>query len=152
LAVLPSVNYSVSDHSIEGGGVVRILLVDDNAMIRSRLRAELEKHDQWVVVGEAENGRRAVESWGSVSPQLTVMDFVMPEMNGLEASRQLSQRHPESPILMVTIDPSTQLEQEARKAGIMGLVTKSDLGSLVKAVEALLNGKTYFQLPAVARA
>jgi two-component system response regulator DegU len=80
------------------------------------------------------------------------MDFVMPEMDGLEASRQLSQRHPETPILMVTIDPSRQLEQEAKKAGVRGLVTKSDLASLVKAVEALLKGNTYFHIPSVAQA
>lgn len=132
--------------------MVRIFLVDDNAMIRSRLRDVLEKQDQWMVVGEAEDGRSALETWGSAEPQLTVIDFVMPEMDGLEASRQLSRRHPESPILMVTIDPSVQLEHEAKKAGIRGLVTKSDLVSLVNAVEALLKGQTYFHFSAVAQA
>lgn len=126
--------------------MVRIFLVDDNPMIRSHLRTLLEKKDEWVVVGEAEDGRRAVEHWDEVSPHLTVMDFVMPEMDGLEAGRQLSRQHPESPVLMVTIDPSQQLEQEARKAGIKGLCAKADLGSLIAAVEALLKGKTYFHL------
>jgi DNA-binding NarL/FixJ family response regulator len=126
--------------------VVRILVVDDNAMIRSCLRTVLEKRDEWVVVGEAEDGRRALEKWNEHSPQLTVMDFVMPEMNGLEASRQLAKRHQGAPILMVTIDPSQQLEREARKAGVKGLVMKSDLASLMNGVEALLKGKTYFNL------
>ena len=132
--------------------MTRIFLVDDNAMIRSRLRSFLEKQDEWVVVGEAADGLRALEIWSDHSPQLTVMDFVMPGMDGLEASRQLSRRHPESPILMVTIDPSPQLEHEARRAGIKGLVEKSDITSLLKAVHALLDGKTYFHLPAVALA
>jgi two-component system response regulator NreC len=126
--------------------VVRIFLVDDNPMIRSQLRLLLEKRDEWVVVGEAGDGRHAVEHWDEVSPHLTVMDFVMPEMDGLEAGRRLSQQHPESPVLMVTIDPSQQLEREAKKAGIKGLCAKADLSSLFAAVEALLKGKTYFEL------
>jgi DNA-binding NarL/FixJ family response regulator len=130
--------------------MVRILLVDDNAMIRSQLRAVLEKQDQWVVVGEAEDGRRAVEKWNENAPNLTVMDFAMPEMDGLEASRQLSQQHPGTPILMVTVDPSEQLEQEAKKAGVKGLVSKADVRSIFAAVEALLNGKTYFHLAGAA--
>jgi DNA-binding NarL/FixJ family response regulator len=125
--------------------VVRIFLVDDNAMIRSHLRSALEQQDEWVVVGEAEDGRRAVERWDEHAPNLTVMDFVMPEMDGLEASRQLSQQHPEAPILMVTIDPSGQLANEARRAGVKGLVSKTDLRSMFAAVEALLRGQTYFQ-------
>ncbi|MFZ0419767.1 MAG: response regulator transcription factor [Candidatus Sulfotelmatobacter sp.] len=130
--------------------MVRIFLVDDNAMIRSQLRTALEKQPDWVVVGEAEDGRRAVEHWSDLSPNLTVMDFVMPEMDGLEAGRRLSRQHPDAPVLMVTIDPSRQLEQEAKKAGIKGLCKKSDLRSLLAAVEALLKGNTYFHLTPVA--
>jgi DNA-binding NarL/FixJ family response regulator len=126
--------------------VVRIFLVDDNAMMRSHLRALLEKQQEWVVVGEAEDGRRALEKWNENAPDLTVMDFVMPEMDGLEASRQLSEQHPGAPILMVTIDPSKQLEQEARKAGVKGLVAKADLPAIFAAVQALINGETYFQM------
>ena len=131
--------------------MVRIFVVDDNAMIRSCLRNVIENHQKWVVVGEAEDGRRALEKWNEQSPQLTVMDFIMPEMDGLEASRRLMKQHPQTPILMVTVDPSRQLEEEARKAGIKGLVPKTDISSLVDAVEALLNGKTYFHtIPAAA--
>lgn len=131
--------------------MVRIFLVDDNAMMRSHLRALLEKQQEWVVVGEAEDGRRALEKWNENAPHLTVMDFVMPEMDGLEASRQLSEQHPGAPILMVTIDPSKQLEQEARKAGVKGLVAKADLPAIFAAVQALINGETYFQMtPATA--
>lgn len=124
--------------------MVRIFLVDDNAMIRSQLRTALEKQDDWVVVGEAENGQRALEHWGEHDPDLTVMDFVMPQMDGLEAGRQLTKQHPDAPVLMVTIDPSSQLEQEAKKAGIRGLCKKSDLRCLFEAIEALIKGKTYF--------
>jgi DNA-binding NarL/FixJ family response regulator len=130
--------------------VVRIFLVDDNAMIRSHLRAILERQNDWVVVGEAENGRRFLEGWSELSPNVTLMDFVMPEMDGLEAARQIRREHPEAQILMVTIDPSLQLAQEAERVGIRGLVAKADLGSLFAAVEALLKGKKYFPIPATA--
>jgi DNA-binding NarL/FixJ family response regulator len=124
--------------------VVRIFLVEDNAMMRAYLRAALERPRNWTVVGEAENGRRALETWDEHAPSVTVMDFVMPEMSGLEAGRSLSKQHPESPVLMVTIDPSPQLEEEAKKAGIKGLVQKADIGSVLKAVETLVKGGTYF--------
>jgi two-component system, NarL family, response regulator LiaR len=125
--------------------VIRIFLVDDNAMIRARLRQALEKSTDWAVVGEAEDGRSAIETWNEHSPHVTVMDFVMPGMDGLRAGRSLSQQHPECPVLMVTIDPSRQLEKEAKKAGIKGLCQKADVRSILKAVEALLKGGTYFQ-------
>jgi DNA-binding NarL/FixJ family response regulator len=124
--------------------VVRILLVESNAMMRAHLRAVLEKPQDWTVVGEAENGRRAIETWSEHAPSVTIMDFVMPGMSGLEAGRKLSKQHPESPVLMVTIDPSRQLEEEAKKAGIKGLCQKADVKSLLKAIEALLKGGTYF--------
>ena len=130
--------------------MVRIFLVDDNAMIRSQLRKMLERHDEWVVVGEAENGRTALKKWGKNPPNVTLMDFVMPEMNGLEASRELSKEHPGAPILMVTIDPSQELEAEAKKAGIRGLCKKSDMKCLLVAIEAVLSGRTYFPRLAVA--
>ncbi len=125
--------------------MVRIFLVEDNAMMRAHLRAVLEKPKDWTVVGEAENGRTALETWSDHAPNLTVMDFVMPGMDGLQAGRSLSQQHPESPVLMVTIDPSPQLEEEARKAGIKGLCQKADVRSITSAIEALLKGGTYFQ-------
>ena len=74
----------------------------------------------------------------------------MPGMDGLEAGRSLSKQHPESPVLMVTIDPSRQLEEEARSAGIKGLCQKADVRSVLKAVEALLKGGTYFHPDLVA--
>ena len=125
--------------------MVRIFLVEDNAMIRAHLRAALEEPQGWQVVGEAEDGQRAVDQWCNHAPNLTVMDFVMPRMDGLEAARELSQKHPESPILMVTIDPSLQLQEEAKKAGIKGLIQKADLRCLVQAAETLLGGGTYFR-------
>jgi len=124
--------------------VVRIFLVEDNAVMRAHLRDVLEKPNGWTVVGEAEDGRRAIETWDEHAPNVTVMDFVMPEMDGLAAGRSLSQQHPESPVLMVTIDPSRQLEEAAKRAGIKGVCQKTDVRCILNAVEALLKGGTYF--------
>jgi len=124
--------------------MVRIFLVDDNALMRSHLRAMLEQQSEWIVVGEASNGRDAVETCSEHKPDVTVMDFLMPEMDGLEAARRLIRQEPEVPILMVTVDPSWQLETEARKAGIKGLCAKAHIRSLLDAIEALLRGRTYF--------
>jgi DNA-binding NarL/FixJ family response regulator len=114
-------------------------------MMRTQLREALEKTAGWAVVGEAATGRRALETWDEHEPTLTVMDFVMPEMDGLAAGRSLSRQHPHAPVLIVTIDPSRQLEQEAKKAGIKGVCQKADVQSILKAVKALLKGGTYFQ-------
>lgn len=124
--------------------MVRIFVVDDNALIRARLRAMLELQAEWKVVGEACNGRHAVETCHEHGPHITVMDFVMPEMDGLEAARHLSRRNPDVPILVVTFDASRQLEEEAKKAGIKGLCPKAHMKCLMVAVAALLRGETYF--------
>jgi len=124
--------------------VVRILLVDDNALIRSYLRETLEQESEWVVVGEASNGVDAVKTCHQLKPDVAVMDFLMPKMDGLEASRQLRRQEPDVPILMVTVDPTRQLESEARKAGVRGLCPKAQIRSLVDAVRTMLKGRTNF--------
>jgi len=126
--------------------VVRIFIVDDSAVIRSHLREMLEQRSDWVVVGEACNGRDAVETLSDHKPDLTVMDFQMPEMDGLEAARRLTRKQPEVPILIVTVDPSRQLEVEAKKAGIKGLCAKAHVRCLLDAIEVLLKGQTYFPM------
>jgi two-component system chemotaxis response regulator CheY len=125
--------------------MVKILVVDDNAMVRAMLRNVLERAGKWAVIGEAENGARAVEKVHEGTFDVTVMDFIMPEMNGLEAAREISKDGPKGPILMVTSDPSRQLEEEAKKVGIRGLCSKSDVRCLLKAVETVLLGGTYFR-------
>ena len=80
--------------------MVRIFLVEDNAVMRAQLRTELEKPRGWTVVGEAEDGRRAIETWDDHAPNVTVMDFVMPEMDGLEATKIMKERYPAGPVII----------------------------------------------------
>jgi len=124
--------------------VVRILVVDDNPAVRHYLRALLEQEDTAQVCEEARTGEEAIQRVKKHPPDMILLDFQMPDLNGLEVARQISQLFPEIPILLVTIHLSNQLADEARKAGIRGACMKSDIGSISEAVDALLKQKTYF--------
>src|SRR5689334_1659412 len=129
----------------DGAMVTRILLVDDHAMVRQRLHQMLEQHDEWKVCGEAENGKEALDRFRKVQPDLIVMDFMMPEMNGLEASQQIIQRSPRTPILMLTVYETGQLMNEAKSVGVKGFCSKNNSDCIVEAVSKILEGGTYFQ-------
>lgn len=124
--------------------MTRILVVDDNPTVRRYLRGVLEEHEGWRVCDEARNGHEAVERFQLVRPDVVVLDFQMPEMNGLDAARVIARLSPDTPILMVTLYLSKQLSDEARKVGIRGTCAKADIGSVVDAVGALLREETYF--------
>jgi DNA-binding NarL/FixJ family response regulator len=123
---------------------IRILVVDDNPSVRRYLRSALEQHDDWRVCDEARSGRDAVDRFWKIRPDLIVLDFQMPEMNGLDAARILTQLSPDTPILIVTLYVSKQLSDEARKVGARGACEKTDIGAVVDAVGALLCQETYF--------
>lgn len=124
--------------------MVRILVVDDNPAVRHYLRALLEQQSNWQVCDEARTGGEALQRVKKNPPDMIVLDFQMPDLNGLDVARQISGLFPAIPILMVTIHLSKQLAEEAQKAGIRGACAKSDIGSIVEAVDALLHQRTYF--------
>jgi DNA-binding NarL/FixJ family response regulator len=124
--------------------LVRILVADDSVAVRRCLCGFLDRHDGWHVCDEVSNGREAVERFQQVRPDVIVLDFQMPEMNGLEAARLIVGLSPKTPILMVTTYPSKQLSDEAKKVGIRGACAKTDINSIVDAVGALLREETYF--------
>jgi DNA-binding NarL/FixJ family response regulator len=124
--------------------VVRILVADDSPVMRRCLRGLLDKQADWLVCDEVSNGKEAVERFQQARPDLIVLDFQMPEMNGLDAARHIVKLSPKTPILMVTIHLSKQLSEEARKVGIRGACAKTDISSVVSTVGALLRDETYF--------
>jgi two-component system invasion response regulator UvrY len=124
--------------------LVRILVVDDNPAVRHYLRALLEQQSAWQVCGEARTGKEALQRVEKNPPDMILLDFQMPDVNGLDVARQITRLFPEIPILMVTIHLSKQLAEEARKVGIRGACAKSDIGSIVEAVDAILHAGTYF--------
>lgn len=124
--------------------MVRILVADDNPAVRRYLRGLLEQQPDWLVCDEARNGQEAIERFEEAKPDLIVLDFQMPQMNGLEVARRIVHLSPKTPILMVSIYLSKQLSEEARKVGIRGTCAKTDLSAVVDAVGALLREETYF--------
>ena len=119
-------------------------MVDDNPAVRHYLRALLEQQSAWQVCGEARTGREALERVEKNPPDMILLDFQMPDLNGLDVARQLTRFFPEIPILMITIHLSKQLAEEARRVGIRGACAKSDVSSIVESVDALLHAGTYF--------
>ena len=124
--------------------MVRILVVDDNPAVRHYLRAILEQQSSWQVCDEARTGSEALERVQKAPPDLILLDFQMPDLNGLDVAQQISHLFPKIPILMVTIHLSRQLAEAAQNVGIRGACAKTDVGSIVEAVDALLHQRTYF--------
>lgn len=124
---------------------VNILIADDHPLVRRGLASTLAERAGWTVVAEAPNGRKAFELAMQLRPDITILDLTMPELNGLETTRQLHNALPETRILIVTAHESEQLVREVLDAGAMGYVLKSDAGTtLVSAVEALLEDRPFF--------
>ena len=124
---------------------LRILLADDHEMLRRGLRATLTEQPGWEICGEAVNGRQAVGLARQLRPDVVVMDLAMPELNGLEATRQIRRALPRTEVLVLTFDESEALVREVLKAGARGYVLKNDLSRvLVQAVENLSLHRPYF--------
>lgn len=123
----------------------RILVVDDHEVIRRGVRALAEGHAGWSVCGEASTGREAVTEAQRLRPDLVILDISMPELNGLEAARQISRLVPQAKILILTVHDSEQVAREALEAGARGLMLKSDVGrDLLAAVSAIQAGRPHF--------
>jgi DNA-binding NarL/FixJ family response regulator len=124
---------------------LRILIADDHELFRRGVAAELTQVPGWVVAAEATNGRDAVALAASLKPDIVVLDLTMPELNGLEAARQIILADPSARILILTAHESEQLVREVLSAGAKGYVLKSDAGkTLITALQALLEGGSFF--------
>ena len=123
----------------------RILIADDNALVRQQVRNLLGRHPDWEICGEAVDGRDAVNKARELNPDVIVLDFAMPEMNGLQSAWEIARLSPSTPILLFSMFPSNQLVEVAQNAGIRGAVSKADvIRDLVQGVEALLRRETFF--------
>ena len=124
---------------------VRILIADDHEIVRRGLRALLEDKGEWEVVAEAVSGREALEKAKQTLPTVAIIDVGMPELNGLETTRQLLKMLPQTEVLILTMHENEQIVREVLDAGARGYVLKSDAGrDLVTAVEALCQHRTFF--------
>jgi DNA-binding NarL/FixJ family response regulator len=125
--------------------MLSILVADDHPLVRRGVRSLLERQPGWEVLAEAANGREAVMKAKLHRPDIIVLDLGMPELNGVEAARQIHKALPESRILMLTMHDELDFVESSIAAGGAGYVLKSDTEQeLVSAVKALANYRTYF--------
>jgi len=130
---------------------IRVLLADDHAVLRDGIRALLEDEPDILVVGEAEDGRAAVDEARKLSPDVVIMDIGMPLLNGLEATRQIKRDTPETRVLILTMHENPEYVPQVLSAGGSGYVLKQAAGKeLVLAIRAVAQGEAQFS-PSVAR-
>jgi DNA-binding NarL/FixJ family response regulator len=123
---------------------LRIIIVDDHAIVRRGVRALLESQPGWEVSGEAATGREVVELAGRLQPDIVVMDLGLPGLNGLDATRQVLKVSPRTEVVMLTMHHSEELARDALQAGARGYVLKSDADqNLIAAIDSLRQHKPF---------
>ncbi|HUN62091.1 MAG TPA: response regulator transcription factor [Candidatus Sulfotelmatobacter sp.] len=125
------------------GNKVKVLLVDDHALVRRGFRRMLEDEPTFEVVGEASDGLEAVECAEKLRPNVIVMDCALPQINGIEASRRILAKRPDTAILMLSMHSEDTLVRQALEAGAKGYVLKNAMDlDLVSAIKNVADGKT----------
>ena len=124
-----------------------VLLADDHAVVRDGLRMILEAEPDIRVVGEAANGRQAVDRVRRLRPDVAVLDIAMPELNGIDAARLIRENHPASQVVMLSMHSSTEHVYRALRAGARGYVLKESAGAeVVEAVRSVARGRRFLSL------
>jgi DNA-binding NarL/FixJ family response regulator len=125
--------------------VKRILIADDHEIVRSGLRAIIESQTNWVIAGEAVDGEQTVALALETKPDVAIVDYSMPVMNGLEVSRRIRSLRLRTEVLILTMHESEEILTEALLAGVRGFLFKSDAKKhLISAIEELLGHRPYF--------
>ncbi len=130
---------------------VRILLADDHTVMRTGLRLLLERHMHFEVVGEAKDGREAVEATASLEPDVVVMDVAMPNLNGIEATRQIVSRSPATAVVILSMHSDEAYLMRAIRTGARGYLLKDSAeADLIRAINAVAAGRSFFS-PKISR-
>jgi two-component system, NarL family, response regulator NreC len=130
---------------------LRILLADDHIVMRTGLRALLERQPNLEVVGESENGRETVELVASLGPDVVVMDVAMPVLNGIEATKTIVTQRPATAVVILSMHADESYVMRALKAGARGYLLKdSAAADLISAIQAVSQNKSFFS-PKVSR-
>ena len=124
---------------------IRFLIADDHNVLRRGVRVLVENYVNWTVVAEASNGREAIDKAKLFKPHVAILDFSMPELNGVDAARDILQNLPDTKVLILTVHESDTLVEEMRRIGIHGCVLKSAPDrDLVTAIKALLKNQNFY--------
>src|SRR6202046_4937611 len=130
---------------------IRIILADDHTVMRSGLRLLLERQPNLEVVGEASDGKQAVDLAAAQKPDVVIMDIAMPHLNGVEAARQIAQRNPQTAIAILSMHSDESYVIRSLKAGARAYLLKDSAeADLIEAIHAIRLGKSFFS-PAVRR-
>ena len=125
--------------------MTRILIADDHEIVRQGVKAILSKRDRWEIVGEAADGRDAVEQARLTEPEIAILDYALPFINGVEVARQIRLHSPKTEVLIFTQHDNEALLRNILEAGVRGYLLKSDATQyLVQAVEALEHRQPFF--------
>jgi DNA-binding NarL/FixJ family response regulator len=116
----------------------RFLIVDDSELVRKSLRTVLQANPDWEICGEAADGETALKLFRELHPNVVILDFQMPGINGIETARRMSEVAPAVPIVLFTQHASPDLERHAREAGVRSVVSKTNAFPMVGMIEALL--------------
>ncbi len=123
---------------------IKVLLADDHKITREGLRSLLEKHGDMEVIGQAEQGREAVRLAGELSPDVVIMDVSMPDLNGIEATRQIISKSANVKVIALSMHSDSMFVSEMLKSGASGYLLKDcAFEELAKAIETVMDGKTY---------
>src|ERR1700730_17375418 len=129
---------------MKGTKKLRILVADDHELVRRGIRGLLRARRGWRVVGEAADGREAVEKTNKLKPDVAILDISMPDLDGLQATRQIRQAPLTTMVVVLTMHESDQMVRRILDAGALGYVLKSDLAThLVSAVKHVSKGKLF---------
>ena len=122
----------------------RILIADDHQIVRQGLRRLLESEESFTVVGEAPNGRAAVKMAKELSPDIVVMDVTMPDLNGIDAARQITTERPDIKVIGLSMHADSRFASEMLRAGASGYLLKEDaFEELATAIRQVLSGSVY---------
>jgi CheY-like chemotaxis protein len=136
----PSVLHPTSDVAGESMAF-RILIADDHQDVRNHLKTTLEAHRGWSVCALVGDGQEAVQKTRETKPDLIILDFAMPVMDGIHAAQEILRASPTFPVVLYTNHVSHTLELEAKKVGVRQVVSKTQLIQLLSAIEALAERK-----------
>src|ERR1700726_3149711 len=124
---------------------LRILIADDHDLMRRGVKALLQSHAGWEIIGEAPPGREAVSKAEELKPDVVILDISMPDLNGVDAAKRIRKASPNTEVLILSVHYTDQLIRDILEAGVRGYIVKTDSDrDLIIAVETLSKHKPFF--------